>query len=288
MSPDLLKKLVEDLSEFQGKVKLLRVCGNGDPLMNRSLLSMLDHVKSKEAVERVELLTNGGLLTPELTTNLPKFLDRIVFSIEGLCTEDYQRVCSVKLDFDKLLKNIDALYGSKGKCVVHVKIHHEAVTKEDEKKRFMSMFENRCDEIFIEKLVPMWPQLNTKFTSNEFRWGGGSVTKRRVCAQIFKGVQVQADGEVVPCCVDWKRVNVLGNINNEALSDIWNGPMLKRLQIEHLSGRKFNLQPCRDCTMNDYCEVDNIDLNALECLTRLNSKELHPRADRISAIQSNS
>jgi radical SAM protein with 4Fe4S-binding SPASM domain len=167
------------------------------------------------------------------------------------------------------LDNLAAFYAARDECVVHIKIHHEAVPTEDKEKLFYSLFGTCCDEIFIEKLVPMWPQLDSAFSSNEFRWGDMGVIRRQVCAQIFKGVQVQADGEVVPCCVDWKRVNMLGNISNEPLRDIWNGPKLRKLQIEHLSGNKGNLEPCKDCTMNDYCEVDNIDRHARECMERL-------------------
>jgi radical SAM protein with 4Fe4S-binding SPASM domain len=269
MSLDLFKKLVGDMLAFPGKVKLLRVCGNGDPLMNKSLLPMLEYVHRQRAVERIELITNGLLLTPELIENLPHFVNRLVFSVEGLNCEEYQRYCGTKVDFQKLLNDIDAVYASCGQCVVHVKTHHHAVATEEKQKEFLSLFARRCHEIFIEKLVPMWPQLDIEFSTNQFRWGCAEVVPRRVCAQIFKGIQVQADGEVVPCCVDWKRVNVLGNIRHESLRDIWNGPRMHNLQLAHLSGAKERTEPCRDCTMNDFCEVDNIDAHAQACMERL-------------------
>ncbi len=274
MSLELFKKLMDDLAGFPEKVKLLRVCGNGDPLMNKALLPMLEYANERQVVQRVELLTNGVLLTPDLAGNLPRFLDRIVFSIEGLSSEEYQRICSTKIDFQKLLDNLDLWHASRDSCVVHIKIHHKAIPTADEEKQFLTLFGDRCDQIFIEKLVPMWPQLDSASFSNEFRWGDWSVIRRQVCAQIFKGVQVQADGEVVPCCVDWKRVNMLGNIGNEPLRDIWNGSKLRKLQMEHLSGNKGDLEPCKDCTMNDYCEVDNIDQHAQECIERLKAETL--------------
>ncbi|MGA3113152.1 MAG: radical SAM/SPASM domain-containing protein [Syntrophobacteraceae bacterium] len=274
MSLELFKKLMDDLSAFPERVKLLRVCGNGDPLMNKALLPMLEHAHERRVVQRVELLTNGALLTPDLVRNLPRFLDRIVFSIEGLNSEDYQRICGTTIDFEKLLDNLNELYAWRNGCVVHIKIHHKAVPTADKEKQFLTLFGDRCDQIFIEKLVPMWPQLDLAYSSNEFRWGDSRVIKRQVCAQIFKGVQVQADGEVVPCCVDWKRVNMLGNIGNEPLIAIWNGAKLRKLQTEHLSGDKGELEPCKDCTMNDYCEVDNIDGHAQECLERLKAEVL--------------
>jgi radical SAM protein with 4Fe4S-binding SPASM domain len=108
---------------------------------------------------------------------------------------------------------------------------------------------------------------------DEFRWENCKVKKHLVCAQIFKGLQVQADGEVVPCCVDWKRVNVVGDIKKEAFRDIWNGKKLRELQIKHLKGKKVETEPCKGCTMNDFCEYDNIDLAAKDCLARLGGKE---------------
>ena len=130
------------------------------------------------------------------------------------------------------------------------------------------MFGGCCDEIYIEKLVPMWPQLDIPYRPDEFRYGG-KLTKRQVCVQIFKGVQVQADGAVVPCCVDWKRINVIGDITKNSLSEVWKGEKLRKLQIEHLLGNKNNIEPCKDCTMNDYCDLDNIDQYGEKLIKRL-------------------
>jgi radical SAM protein with 4Fe4S-binding SPASM domain len=269
MSMELFKKLVDDLQAFPGKPKLVRVCGNGDPLMNKDLPAMLRLARERRVAERMEVVTNGLLLHAVAIQELPECLDRIIISIEGLCEADYLRICGTRVDFQGFLDKLHALYASRKNCVVHVKIHHASVPTKEREKQFLDVFEDLCDEIFIEKLVPMWPQLDSAFCSNEFRWGNYPVRKRRVCAQIFKGLQVQADGEIVPCCVDYKRVNVLGDIRTEGLLDIWNGPTMKRLQMQHLSGNKGSLEPCKDCEMNDYCEIDNLDDYAEECLRRV-------------------
>ena len=176
------------------------------------------------------------------------------------------------MDFQEFLEKLDALYANKGRCTIHIKIHHEAVKTEERERKFFKVFGRRCDEIFVERLVPMWPQLDVHFSSTRFRWGEEAVVDRRVCAQIFKGMQVQADGDVVPCCVDWKRVNVLGNIRSERLAAIWHGNRLRALQMSHLGGEKSGLEPCRGCKMNDYCDLDNIDDHAEECMDRLRAR----------------
>ena len=268
MSVKLFQKLIDDLSVFPDPIKLLRICGNGEPLVNKDIVRMLQYTQERKFAKRIELVTNGILLTTDLIKNLPRFLDRIIISIEGLFSEDYQRVCGKSINFQNLLDNLDDLYTCRRECTIHIKIYNEAVLSESKKTAFLNMFGDRCDEIYIEKIVPMWPQLDIARFPNEFRWGG-KLTKHQICAQIFKGVQVQADGEVVPCCVDWKRVNVLGNINKDSLYEIWHGERLRELQIEHLIGNKSKIEPCKDCTMNDYCEVDNIDSYAKECIQRL-------------------
>lgn len=268
MSVELLEKLIDDLSVFPDKIKLLRICGNGDPLTNKNIVKILQYAKEKKVAERIELITNGTLLNPYLIKNLPRFADRIIFSIEGLSSGEYKRISNANINFQNLLDNIRALYANKGDCIIHIKIHHEAVASEDKKTIFLNMFDEICDEIYIEKLVSMWPEFNSAYAINEFRYGG-DVVKRQVCAQMFKGVQVQADGEVVPCCVDWKRVNIIGDINKNSFSEIWNGERLKKLRIAHLMGNKDKIEACKDCTMNDYCELDNIDQHAEECIQRL-------------------
>lgn len=264
----LFEKLIDDLSEFSDKVKLLRVCGNGEPLTNKDIVKMLQYAKEKNVAERIELISNGLLLTDDLAKNLPRFASRIVISIEGLSAGEYQKTCGLKINFQNLLDKIDILYKNRGDCTIHIKIHGKAIPSEKEKEIFLNMFGDRCNEIYIEKLVPMWPQLDTDNIPDEFRYGG-ELVKRQVCVQMFKGFQVQADGAVVPCCVDWKRINVIGNITQNSILEIWNGKALRKLQIEHLSGNKDKIEPCKDCTMNDYCDIDNIDQYGEKIIKRL-------------------
>ena len=124
----------------------------------------------------------------------------------------------------------------------------------------------------IENIVPLWPEMNIETTlvpliknKEKTRWGTDWIEKK-VCVQIFKGLQVCADGVVVPCCVDWNRVNLLGNINATPLKQLWLGHLMKDLQNEHLRGNKDKIAPCRGCTMNDYGDQDNIDslMNQME------------------------
>jgi radical SAM protein with 4Fe4S-binding SPASM domain len=257
MTVTTFKKMISDMRKFERPVKLLRICGTGEPLMNKNIIEMIEY-SDTQPFERAELVTNGTLLNATLIEYLPRYLDRIVISIEGLCNEDYKRVCKVDVDFPDLVDKIKKLYLHRGDCKIHIKIIDQLVQTDSKKRLFLDTFQDYCDEIYVEKIVPLWYQIDVGNYSGDFRWGG-QIIKHHACVQLFKGLQVQADGVVVPCCVDWKRGNVLGDINKDSLYDIWNGEKLKRLQLAHLSGKKDKLNPCKDCQMNDYGEVDNID-----------------------------
>ena len=153
---------------------------------------------------------------------------------------------------------------------MHVKIPSISVETEEKKATFFETFKNISNEMNIEHIVPLWPEMKMSnqlvpLLGKKSRWDK-KFEERRVCVQIFKGVQGCANGDVVPCCVDWERVNLLGNIHTNQLDEIWIGHQLKDLQNEHLRGNKEKIRPCAGCTMNDYSEPDNIDvlINQLE------------------------
>jgi len=271
MPIDLFKKLVNDVFQFKDKIQLLRICGNSDPLINKQIVEIAKLAREKKLFARIELVTNGTLLNGYLINSLPLYLNRIIISLDGLSADDYLRISNNKINFEKLLANISQLHVYRKKCKIHIKINNQAVLSKTRKTKFLHLFRNISDEVSIENLVPMWPQYKTDFSTNEFRYEG-KVVPRKVCVQIFKGLQVQANGDVVPCCVDWNRTNLLGNIKKNSLLSIWTGKKLRVLRIKHLKGKKPELKTCQDCTMNDYCDTDNIDKYKNECLNRLLSE----------------
>ena len=54
-------------------------------------------------------------------------------------------------------------------------------------------------------------------------------------------MQVNSDGKVIPCCIDFKGLNDLGNLEREDLSEIWNGTKMRDLRVKHLRERGMSL-----------------------------------------------
>jgi len=270
MSFETFKKLVLDLQNFESKVKLIRICGQGEPLINKQLGKFIKYLYESRVTEKIELITNGALLKGDIVEDIAQYVTRLVVSVEALDDSGYQNIANTKVKFSEIVRNIEKMYANKNQCTVHIKIASPSIKTEQDKKKFFNIFEKISDEMNIENIVPLWPELNieeglTPLKGKKTRWNK-NFEKKEVCVQIFKGLQVCADGDVVPCCVDWERINLLGNINDSSFDKIWAGHQLKELQNQHLCGNKEKIRPCADCTMNDYGEPDNLDclINKLE------------------------
>lgn len=275
MSLETCKKLIEDVKSFEGKLKLIRICGDGEPLINPNICQILQMLYEAEITSRIEVVTNGVLLTAYISDALAKYADRVIISIEGLNVEEYEQVSSTKINFEDFLEKLRYLYSStRERCILHLKIQSEAVKEQDRREKFMETFGRLCDEISVENLVQLWPEHEIKNLSmgKMFRYEGECIKEQvthKVCPQIFKSLQVYANGDVTPCCVDWQRKNNLGNILKTDIKEIWLGNKLRDLQIRHLKFEKENFVPCLGCSMNDGAELDNLDEDAEEILKRI-------------------
>jgi radical SAM protein with 4Fe4S-binding SPASM domain len=261
MSVDIFKKILSDIGNFKVKPSLMRFCGIGDPLFNKNIAELIRLADQANIVQRTEVITNGILLNDEIINSFAKHLGRIVVSVEGLSNEDYKNFALRKVDFDKFVHKIKQLYDFPGrKCIVHIKIHNQAVLDINRKKRFFEIFTPISDEIYIENLVDLWPEKKSNLgVNNGHRFVSDPIRESLVCPQIFKSLQVNADGRVLPCCVDWKSINIVGDINENSLLDIWNGKPLMNLRVKHLHGKRYDFSPCKGCNHNEYSEQDNLD-----------------------------
>jgi radical SAM protein with 4Fe4S-binding SPASM domain len=271
MSLEMFSKLIDDLSKFPSKLKLIRFCGTGDSTMNKSFGDMVKIAAKADVAERLELVTNGLLLRPKLADVVTKYLDRIIVSIEGLSAEDYFKYTLRKMNFEKFLEQLCYVKDiDNRRTKLHIKIHNSAVQTEERKKHFFEVFSDIADEIYIENLVNLWPEVESNLGMKDMhRFFSDTPREMKVCPQIFKSMQVNSDGKVIPCCIDFKGINNLGNLEREGLKEIWNGETMRDLRVKHLRGERHEFSPCKGCSMNEYADTDTLDESAKEILKRI-------------------
>ena len=156
MKLDTFKKIVDDASQFPDKIKALHLFKDGEPLLNKALPEMIKYAKDSNRFETIDTTTNSALLTPKLSDALiSSGLDRVNISIEGTSSDEYAKLCRVKVDFDKIVSNIKYLYENRGSCHILIKINEDIITN-DSKKLFLDTFGSISDGISTEHTVACW------------------------------------------------------------------------------------------------------------------------------------
>jgi len=276
MDKKLFMKIIDDISEFPDKLKVLRINGQGEPLLNPDLPEMIKYAKDKKVAEFVEIITNGSRLNPEINVKLINSgVDRIRISVEALDGEGYQRMADVKMDFEAFRANIKDLHDRSGNCEIYCKIVDAAVPTEEDRNRFFELFGDICDRIFIDNVVPLWSdfeELNQKMKVGKTGMHGQEIKNITVCPFPFYSLIINSDGEVTVCCADWKRKLVVGDLRKETLKEIWTGEVLRNFWIKLLQGKKNDFEMCRKCLLPMYDCNDNIDEYAEMILQNMHVK----------------
>jgi len=69
-----------------------------------------------------------------------------------------------------------------------------------------------------------------------------------MCLDFLNHLAINKDGDVSICVrFDPKRLGVLGNVNEESLSDIWNGEKRMKWKELHMQGRRKEIPLCAYC-----------------------------------------
>lgn len=259
MDLDLFKKIVDDLKEFDNKVKIIRLAGLGEPLINKDFCDMVKYLKDSDTTEWIETITNGSLLNHELNRKLADSgIDRIRISIEALDDIGYENITHRKVNYNKFVDNIADLYECcKGKCEIYIKAVDAALPTDNDKDVFYKTYEDICDRIFIDTVIPMWSDYKLEVKNKGVH--GQKLQSVKICPFGFYSCVINPDGQVNVCCSDWKRNLIIGNVNDSSLKEIWNGEILFKFWLDVASGNKNNYEMCRKCVLPMYDCNDNID-----------------------------
>lgn len=255
-------KLIDDLKESGYKIKALNLSRIGEPLLNKHLPEMIAYAKQSEVFGKILLITNGALLNPTLNQQIVDAgLDSMLISVQGVDAQKYLDVSKVKIDFDKFVENIAHFYSIKGNCRLHIKVFHEALDgKIDE---FYKIFEDICDELSIEHVVPYMQDVDYKKIDCEFEKNryGDNITKHDICPQAFFTLSVLSDGNVGVCCINNHDSFIMGNINDNTILEIWNSKKLKEFRKMQINGNRYKHPVCGKCEFPIYGmqESDNLE-----------------------------
>jgi radical SAM protein with 4Fe4S-binding SPASM domain len=267
------RRVIEQLRAWPGpKIKVLKLSLYGEPLANPDFCEMLRVVREADVAERIETTTNASLLSRDVAEKLVEYqLDYARVSIYASDQAKHQAVTGSGMEIRIIHGNLLVLQEikkSKGseKPFVSCKMLD---AYGDENERFIRMYQDVADEVYIDK-PHNWIKVDgADFIKNYYQDGADGVitdlkqnsTRRIACPMAFTTMAVRSTGDVSPCCVDFIGGTNLGNVDERSLQDIWNSDPWYEFQKMQLENRKHENYSCARCDvyLSDHYTRDNID-----------------------------
>ncbi|MCR4307701.1 MAG: SPASM domain-containing protein [Candidatus Berkelbacteria bacterium] len=194
MPNDLFKKIIDDLAEihFAGRICPLT---NNEPLLDDRIVSFIAYARQKCPLSSLELITNGRLLGEDL------LLELFAAGLDSLIINDYrndrqENPYRLSAKLPQIAKLSESMFRKK------IRIDLRSTSEE---------LSNRAGNVQVRKIaVPI----------NKF------------CALPFTGMWVQPEGKVILCCQDYSYEEVMGDVKDGSLSEIWLNDRYNRIRTE--------------------------------------------------------
>ena len=241
MQLDKYKKSIDEVVGLGCKQVVLT--GFGEPLVDKGLEKKVEYANGKGL--RTYIITNASLLTRKRASGLISAgLDELRISYYGMKKETYETVM-VGLNFEETMDNLhgflelrNEMDSKKPRLEISWLVLPE---NEGDTEAFQEYWESRADAIEI------WKPHNFG-DGRSYRDRFEEVAMKNTCGRPENGpLQIQWDGEVIPCCYDYNNQIVLGNAFQQSVLEILNGDKFELLRLAHRE-KKFSLFPyCDQC-----------------------------------------
>ncbi|GAB6041440.1 radical SAM/SPASM domain-containing protein [Endothiovibrio diazotrophicus] len=246
MERDLFVKGLEDAGQLG--VKWIQPQFFGEPFLDKRYREKLEQTLARGF--HVSLFCNGSLLNTRNAGMLIELgVDELFVSIDSVHPEVYEAI-RPGLKYSTVVGNVVALMEEK---------RRRGVQKPKVTVMFVEFERNHGE---VGEYFRFWrDKVDGVNISRSHDWAGAvevggktiaPVKRRRLpCPSLWDQLVVNSSGRVLPCCADYEGKLVLGDINRQSLSEIWQGEALARLRQLHLEGRFDEIPLCANCYPND-------------------------------------
>lgn len=234
---NLFNKLMDEIDQHgQRQIALHK---DGEPLLHPNIIEILSRV-NKYTHHNVYLTTNGHLLGDDIIHSiLQNKIDVINISLGAASKEFYYKVRG--RGFDKVIANIKNLLTSinksnwKPKVIIQIINLKEYEEMNEEIIAFKKYWNNYDVEISV------WDKLTwSTFETINFSY-------RYPCYSLWNSFNINSNGMVTACCMDWKQDLIIGNSDNKSIEEVWKDKALFKLREKHVRGQEESIDACIKC-----------------------------------------
>lgn len=244
MNDYLFERIIMELANEDLSNTTIFMHKEGEPLLDKDIVSRIKIVKNKLNCKEVAINTNASLLTNQLALELmDSSIDTIYISIDGARKKTYERI-RLGLSFDSVIANVRYLLDNIALCKSNIKVILQMLCNDEndeEVLEFKQYWANYNAEIFIKRfhsyLDGGLSSFSTKLAS----------VQSIACVDPFNTLVIYADGGIGCCCWDYENTFHLGNVAKDSIIDVFNGTKIKSILMNHIYQDCRTLNPCNRC-----------------------------------------
>ncbi len=265
------KRVIDELGPTAFSVTLWNY---GEPFINKETFDMIRY--AKKAGLKVITSTNGFVFKTKENVDkiLDSGLDEIIFAVDGIDDETYKKY-RINGNFDELIEGIKALADERkkrGKYFPYMSMQFIILKSNEHQVEEIKKLAEECgvDELIL-KTAYLWndPEMADKYLPTDKKFlryvsDEGVQCKSSVlpgCDGLWVGININYDGQVIPCCFDPFEKFKLGKVGEVSDFDeeIWNSKKFMKFR-EAVLKNKESIEMCKNCPTNtesqDYARVD--------------------------------
>lgn len=246
MDPALFERVVDECGEH-GVSRISPYLMN-EPFVDVELLDRVAVIKERAPSARVCITTNGEPMTAKVVDRMlaEGGVHRIYVSVQGVDPEAYARSMRGPR-LPRVLDNV--LY-----------LHGELARRRLSKPR-VTVTMVATAMIDVPRALAFWQEhgIEAKATRLENRGGNIDVATEGLvarpmtafvnCTRLMRQAFVLHDGRVTLCCTDYHQTTILGDLRQQTLAEVWNGPRAQALRRGFIAGDLSDNPLCAGCTI---------------------------------------
>ena len=259
MDDALFDRVTDEIARHP-EVKAFIPMLQNEPFLDRRIFEKVKRFKAATGGRvRVELVTNGAFLTEENVARIAESgLDVVDVSLDALSREVYARV-RVGLDYDRVLAGVERLLAAKLPATsvfmrlvkVRDNVHEVRAFARAWRRRgvpvFMYTANNRAGAVAGFDETQRIPDAEIPLRSRVGRrlvraWMGH-------CPIPFSSAYILHDGSMILCAHDWGRRELLGNVRDASIAEIWNGERMREIRALASERRYAEIPACAGCSL---------------------------------------
>lgn len=244
MSKELFEKFLSEIDE--NKLKRIIPYLNNEPFLSTDFINMVKMIRNKFKKIEIEISSNISMIKEIDIVEMSKLnITELRLSVFGYEKSTYNKMMPC-LNYEKTfekLQMISSVMKDSNTIISIVMIDNGEINEQE----FIDM-KCLCDKLGFK--FERWGFLDR---SDNVTYKSNNIYNENVssCEQNrpLERMHILSDGRVIFCCQDWSHSLVVGNINNNTISEVWNSETFINARKSLYDKEKDSPMICKKCKL---------------------------------------